>query len=149
MTLVKTNNRMPSYGWNNDFNSLLNRFFNDDLNDLNSGYDFKPAVNIQEKENEFIMDFSVPGMKKEDFRIKFEDERLIVSAELNEENNKEEENYTRQEFIRRSFCRTFRVSEDIIDSDKIKASYQDGILSLSLPKREEAKPKPAKEIAIK
>lgn len=145
MTLVKRNTTPMNY-WNNDIFSMMNKLFNDDLYDLNS--DFKPAVNIQETEEKFEMEFEVPGMKKEDFRIKFEDGRLEVSAEMEDEKKEENEKFIRREFSKRSFKRNFRIAENIINSDNITANYENGILMVTLPKREEAKPKPAKEIAI-
>lgn len=149
MTLVRTNNNSTEYGLNNYFSSMLNRLINEDVNDVSQNKAYKPAVNILERENDFQMELIAPGMKKEDFRIKFEDERLEISAEVEEKQTEENENYTRCEFSKGSFSRGFRISNDVIDSDKITASYENGILLLTLPKREEAKPKPAKEIAIK
>lgn len=147
MTLVKTNN--PEYGLNNYFSSMLDRLINEDVNDLSSKHSFKPSVNIIEGENEYTMELVAPGMKKEDFRINFEDNSLKISAEIEENQTEEKGNYTRREFTKKSFSRNFRISNEVIDSDKISASYEDGILVIALPKREEAKPKPAKEIAVK
>ncbi|MDA3909820.1 MAG: Hsp20/alpha crystallin family protein [Bacteroidales bacterium] len=149
MTLVRTNNNTAENGLNNYFSSMLNRMINEDVNDLSPNKKFRPAVNILERENEFLMELVAPGMKKEDFRIKFEDDRLEVSAEVEEEQTDDQANYTRCEFSKGAFSRSFRISSEVIDSDKISATYENGILMLTLPKREEAKPKPAKEIAIK
>jgi len=148
MTLVRTNNR-PEYGMNNYFSSMLNRMMNEEGNDLSADRPFRPAVNIIEREDDFMMEVIAPGMRKDDFRIKFEDESLEISAEVENKENEENVNYTRCEYTKGSFSRSFRISNDVIDSDKISASYENGILLLTLPKREEAKPKPAKEIAIK
>lgn len=145
MTLVRRNS-IPTNYWNNDFVSLMNSFLNDDL--YESANTFKPAVNIQETDEKFEMEFQVPGMNKEDFRIKFEDGRLEVSAEMEESTADENDKFIRREFSKRAFKRNFRIAENIVDSDKIVANYKDGILTLTLPKREEAKPEPAKEIAI-
>ncbi|MEA1874800.1 MAG: Hsp20/alpha crystallin family protein [Bacteroidota bacterium] len=148
MTLVKTNNR-PDYGMNNYFSSMLNRMMNEDGNDLSAQKTFRPAVNIMEHENDFVMELIAPGMNKNDFRINFEDESLKISAEVKNKETEDNANYTHCEFTKGSFSRSFRISSEIIDSDKIAASYENGILLLTLPKHEEAKPKPAKEIAIK
>ncbi len=145
MTLVRRNSTPTNY-WNNDFVSLMNSFLNDDL--YESANSFTPAVNIQETDEKFEMEFQVPGMNKEDFRIKFEDGRLEVSAEMEESKEDENDKFIRREFSKRAFRRNFRIAENVIDSDKISANYKGGILMLTLPKREEAKPKPAKEIAI-
>ncbi len=149
MTLVRTNNNTPEQGLNNYFSSMLNRLINEDINDLSPSKAYRPAVNILERENDFLMELIAPGMTKEDFRIKFEDNRLEVSAEVEEKQSEDKSNYTRCEFTKASFSRSFRISNEVIESDKISAAYENGILTLKLPKREEAKPKPAKEIAIK
>jgi HSP20 family protein len=148
MTLVRTNHGVPTYHWNNELSNLMNRFFNDEMMNEACYSGSKPAVNIRELENSFEMELVVPGMKKEDFIIKFENERLEISAEHVAGNGEENDKYTRREFVKKSFKRSFRVAEKIIDGDGISARYEDGILNVTLPKREEAKPKPAKEIKI-
>ncbi len=126
---------------------LMNRFMND-FNMENPTRDcYKPAVNITENDEEFSLDFMVPGMKKEDFKINLENDVLTVSAELKEEKKEENRGYYRKEFSYGSFCRSFTLPESI-DSENIKASYENGILTVGLPKKEEAKPQPARLIDI-
>jgi HSP20 family protein len=132
--------------------SLLDRFFEDNLMDwTNSNYSTTnttlPKVNIKENDNEFLIEVAAPGMKKNDFNIHYDNGKLSVSSEV-EEKLKDGEKYTRREFSYQSFKRTFDVSRDIVDGDKINAKYQDGILLIVLPKHEEIKPRPVKEIAI-
>lgn len=108
-----------------------------------------PAVNVKETEDEYQIEVAAPGLKKEDFKLSYENGRLVISSEQKEENNQEENGkVTRREFSYRSFQRSFSAPENIVNADKIGARYTDGILYVTLPKREEVKPKPAKEIAI-
>ena len=86
-------------------------------------------------------------MKKSDFTIDVENKILSISSEVRHEDEETKENYTRREFGYSSFKRTFTLP-DSIESDKVKATYKDGILMVTLPKREEAKQKPPKRIEI-
>ena len=145
MTLAK---RTENY-----FPSIFDRFFNNDLMDWNlSNYSSTntslPAVNVKESDNEFVIDVAAPGMTKNDFKINFQNNVLTISSEKKEEKEDKKESFTRKEFSYQSFQRSFTVSENTIDSDKINAKYNDGILRITLPKREEIKPKPLKEIKI-
>lgn len=116
------------------------------LSNFNTGMTL-PAVNIKENKDEFFLEIAVPGMKKSDFNIDVENKVLSISSEKTEENVEKEENYTRREFGYSSFKRTFTLP-DTIDSEHINAKYNDGILIVHLPKREEAKEKPAKRISV-
>ncbi|NNC50281.1 MAG: Hsp20/alpha crystallin family protein [Flaviramulus sp.] len=106
-----------------------------------------PKVNIKEVSDAFIVEMAVPGLKKSDFNINLEDNILSISAELQEENEDNKDGYTRKEFGYSSFKRTFTLPETVNDS-KINASYNEGILLLHLPKKEEAKQKPPRTIKI-
>ena len=116
------------------------------LSNFNTGMTL-PAVNIKENADEFFLEIAVPGMKKSDFNIDVDNKILSISSEREEEHKEKEENYTRREFGYSSFKRTFTLPESI-ESDKINAKYNDGILKVHLPKREEAKEKPAKRINV-
>lgn len=108
-----------------------------------------PAVNVKENSNEFQIEVAAPGMKKENFRVDYENGRLTISSELkNEKEEKEGETVTRREFSYQSFQRSFTVAEEVVNADQISAKYNEGILHITLPKREEVKPKPAKQIKI-
>jgi HSP20 family protein len=107
-----------------------------------------PKVNIKEVSDAFIVEMAVPGLKKSDFNIDLDNHVLSISAEIKEENKDERESgYTRREFGYSSFKRTFTLPESVED-DKIKATYNEGILNVYLPKKEEAKQKPARTIDI-
>ena len=90
---------------------------------------------------------AVPGLKKSDFQLDLDNQILSISTEIKKENDQKEENYTRREFGYASFKRTFTLPESV-DEEKINAKYEDGILSILLPKKEEAKQKPARTIRI-
>jgi HSP20 family protein len=149
MTLARlSNSNYPS------FPSFFDRFFEGDLMDW-SASNFAgnrstlPAVNVRDNENEYLIEVAAPGMKKDDFKINYDNGRLTISSEKQEEMKEgESDRYTRREFHYQSFQRTFTVSENVVDSGKIGANYADGILIITLPKRDELKPKPAKEIKI-
>jgi HSP20 family protein len=145
MTLIRTSDRLyPSF-----FNNLFSRELMDWNNAGFSAMDTTlPAVNILEDENRIQIDVAAPGMKKEDFKVNFDQNRLTVSAEKEEEKNATNDRYARKEFCYSSFSRQFNVPVETIDGDQIQATYKDGILSLVLPKREELKPKPARAIEI-
>jgi HSP20 family protein len=106
----------------------------------------RPAANIIEDEKAFSIELAVPGMAKNDFNIKLEDDILSISAEIKEEDEKNGLNYTRREFRYDGFCRSFSIPE-IVDQDKIKADYKNGVLIIKLPKSEEAKVK-GREISV-
>jgi len=145
MTLIRANNRF--------YPSVFNQLFNRELVDWsNAGFSSDdstlPAVNILEDDNSIQIEVAAPGMKKEDFKIDLENNRLTVSAEVSTENSESGERYSRKEFSYRSFRRLFNIPVETIDGDQIQATYKDGILLVSLPKREELKPKPARAIEI-
>ena len=106
-----------------------------------------PKVNIKDTADAFLIEMAVPGFKKSDFNIDLDNEVLSISTETKEENEQKEDNYTRREFGYASFKRTFNLPETV-DDEKINANYKEGILSILLPKKEEAKQKPIRSIKI-
>lgn len=146
MTIVKRNgtpSMLPNL-WDNFFNKDV---FGWDSNFANEGQSL-PAVNIKETNDDYVVEMAAPGMKKEDFKIELDGTALTISSEHKEEKKNEEENYNRREFSYQSFYRTFHLPKDVVDSEKINAKYEDGILKLQIPKREEAKQKPARLIDV-
>ena len=135
------------------FPSFFDNFLSRDLMDWNnsnfSGINSTlPAVNISEDDESFLIEVAAPGLVKENFKVNFDKNRLVISSEQKEEKNEGNQKYTRREFSYQTFQRSFSLLEGAVDSDKISAKYVDGILLVSLPKREEVKPKPAREIDI-
>ena len=130
------------------FPSLMNEIFKPDwFGGLENMRNNVPAVNIKENEKDFELELSVPGRTKEDFSIEIDDNVLSVSAEVKMENETEKESYTRREFAFSSFRRSFTLPKSV-DSDKINANYENGILRFMLPKKEEALPKPKRMIEL-
>ncbi len=106
----------------------------------------RPAANIIDNEKDFTIELAVPGMAKDDFSLNLEDDILTISVERKEEEVKEDRNFTRREFRYDEFSRSFSLP-DIVDQEKIKADYKNGVLSVMLPKSAEAKVK-GREIKI-
>jgi HSP20 family protein len=106
-----------------------------------------PAVNVKETDDNFEIEVAAPGMKKKDFKVDVENGILNISAETEENTEEKEENYTRKEFSYSSFSRSFTLPESLSDKD-ISAKYNEGVLSVVLTKKEEAKIQQTKTIAI-
>lgn len=130
----------------NVFNDFFRDWSNTNFSDTNTTL---PAVNIKENENEFVVDVAAPGMDKKDFRINLENDVLTISSEKTTNIDDSNESYTRKEYSYMSFKRSFTLPKGIVDSDKINAIYKNGELKITVPKLEEAKPKPAKLIEVK
>ena len=149
MTLLKLKNEPASRMMDRSplmFNELFNDFFDNVVN-TNVNRFTAPAVNITESDDNFKLAVAAPGLSKEDFKISIDNDLLSISAEKKEEKNSANEKYNRKEFSFSSFKRTFTLPEHV-DAEKIGAAYDNGVMTLTLPKREEAKPKPAREIKI-
>ncbi len=97
-----------------------------------------PAANISESAEKFHLELAAPGLKKADFKLKLEKDVLSISVDHSNQNTDETRNYTKREFSYSSFMRTFNLPESA-NAEGITASYQDGVLSIDIPKREEAK----------
>ncbi len=113
--------------------------------DNTNGYSAK--VNISEDENQFVVEVYAPGVSKKEFKISLEKDVLTVSAEINRDENQEKNDFLRKEFQKQSFKKSFGLPESA-DQEKINANYNNGILSVLIPKKEEAKPKPAIDIKV-
>lgn len=132
----------------NDF--LTNRFFDGlfdfDSDLFNTGSSI-PPVNISETKGTFIVDLSVPGMAKEDFKVDIEDNILTVSSKRKEEKTENDKNFKRCEFSYSSFSRSFTLPENV-DENNISAKYNNGVLKLTIPKKEVTVSKSKKEISV-
>jgi HSP20 family protein len=95
------------------------------------------------------VEVAAPGMTKKDFKVELNGNALTISSQKsNQQEQKEGERYFRKEFSYQSFQRTFTLQKDVVDSDKIEARYENGLLHLLIPKKEEAKQKPPRLIQI-
>jgi HSP20 family protein len=133
------------------FQNNLNRFFDDEFwgfNGITSPQLTQAPVNIRETDKTYEMELSAPGLQKQDFHLNLEGDQLTISAEHTEEQSKQEksEGWFRKEFKRGQFTRTFNL-DDTVDAGNISARYLDGILYLSIPKKEHAQ-KVTRTIAI-
>lgn len=106
-----------------------------------------PKVNIYETDTEFHVEMAAPGMTKDDFKVELDNNMLTISSQKESRDEEEKKNYQRKEYSFQSFVRTFHLPESA-EAEKINAKYADGILNLVIPKKEEAKRKPAKTIKI-
>ena len=144
MTLVKwKNGRVPA------FNYLVDEFFNrNSYHPITSEYhNSTPAVNIQETNTDFLVEVAAPGFQKNDFTVEVDNNQLIISSKGENKADESGVHFTKREFSYASFQRTFTLPESV-KGEKITGKYEDGILKLTLPKREEALIKPAREIKI-
>jgi HSP20 family protein len=141
---------LPSLRTRTTWPNLAEEFFNGDLFpgffDNETRYTM-PAVNITEGKDDYKIEVAAPGLNKEDFKVNFENNVLTVSSEKEEKNEEKDEKVMRKEFSYYSFSRSFALPQTI-NAEKIKAIHKDGILQVFVPKREEAKEKPAREIKI-
>ena len=132
------------------FPSLVDELFNQDRRVKTSSISSTtPAVNIIEKDIQFLIELAAPGNKKEDFEIEIEDGILSISSSSSskEYNTSEKERFTRHEFSYNCFRRSFTIPESV-DVSSIKATYNEGVLLIKLLKLEEALPQPKKLITI-
>jgi len=159
MTIVKRNgnlmNQLPTF-----FDDLFNRdFFNWNTSNFSNTNTTIPAVNIKETADSYDVEVAAPGMNKKDFKVQLDGNILTISSEKAEQqegdnqqegnwSKKNEERYISREFSYQSFYRTFTLQKDVVDADRIQARYEDGVLHLLIPKKEEAKQKPPRVIEI-
>ncbi len=140
LPILRTRNSWPGLVdelFNNDFFPKFSEWENNNL----------PAVNISENKDDYKIELAAPGLNKNDFKINLENDVLTISSEKEENTEEKDEQVMRREFNYSKFSRSFTLPETV-DVDKIKASFKDGVLKLVLPKMDEAKVKPAKEIKI-
>ena len=143
-TLTKTSERFPALF--DDFFKPWNEWFGNDNRFWGTAR--VPSVNITENKDEYNVSLAVPGMKKDDFKIDVNGNMLTISCEKDETKEDKDKKYTRKEYSYTSFSRSFTLPEEI-NREKIDARYEDGLLKISLPRKEEVKKFAAKQIAVK
>jgi HSP20 family protein len=154
MSLIKSNrSRTPRLG-----NAFKNDpFFSDffdrkgmlmNLLGTNGDYDFNPAMNVREKEKEFEIELAAPGLQKEDFNISLDEGVLTISAQKEESKEEEKEGYVNKEFSYNSFTRSIGIPDNVDEQKDVSAKYENGVLKLKLHKKEQTKPKKAKQISV-
>lgn len=149
MTIVKRNGNLQHH-----FPHLFDDFFNRDIfnwgltnySDTNTTI---PAVNIKETFENYEVEVAAPGMNKKDFNVQLEGNMLTISSEKElQQGQQDEGRYASREFSYQSFSRTFTLQKDVMDTEKIQATYENGVLHLVIPKKEEAKQKGPRRIEI-
>ena len=128
----------------NEMDRMYDRHYRSTQEDAENICDCYPMVDIKEIKDDFVVTAEVPGVSKEDIKINFTDDTLTIQGEKKEEDRVDENTYHRVERSYGKFYRSFTFPGNVA-GDKIKAAYKDGVLSVTLPKKEEVKPK---EIAI-
>lgn len=146
MSLIKfNNNRFP---WINDRVSTwldTDDFFADDFFVKDRKL---PAMNVKENKDDFEIELAVPGFSKKDIEVTMEDDVLHICAQKSKEEVEEDKGYIRREFSYNEFDRKLQLPTSVNQNEKVKATYKNGMLTLNLMKREEAKEEPKKVIEI-
>jgi HSP20 family protein len=146
MTLLKFSNPLVKQF---DTRPMFAELYNDLIENFNPGYKINnmPSVNIHETDDKFNVSLAAPGLKKEDFKIGIENGVLIISAEKKDEKTETQPNYSRKEFSYETFSRSFTLPE-VANTEAIAASYENGVLSIDIPKREKKQKNDLQEIKI-
>jgi HSP20 family protein len=149
MNLIKRNGSQAPTLHRLFFDDIFGRdFFNWENNNYSTTSTTLPCVNIKETAENYEVEVAAPGMDKNDFKITLDGNQLFISSVKENEQTTGDENFSRREFSYQSFQRSFELPKNVVDEDKIIARYENGLLLLSIPKREEAKPKPPRMIQI-
>jgi len=125
--------------------NLFDNLFNGDIPAIKGSV---PAINIIEGKDNYKIEVASPGLSKEDFKIDLHNDVLTISSEKKHEKEEKEGKYMRREFSYCGFKRSF-ILPDSTNVDKIEASHNNGILTVSIPKKEEAKEKEPRQISIR
>lgn len=131
--------------YNRPFPNNFFRFFDDYATQANA---FRPAVNIVETDENFELEVLAPGRVKENFNVALNDGVLEINYTSEKSMDDTTPNYRRKEFKLADFSRKFQLNDQVVNDEAIEATYIDGVLRLTLPKREEALPKSPRQIAI-
>ncbi len=144
MTLVRWQPR-TLFGFHSDFDRLFEGFWNGRRNGDSEPVAWRPAMDVSETENEVVVQVDLPGLSRDEIKVNVDKNVLSVHGEKRHESKDEDKRVYRTERTYGSFKRSFTLPS-AVDAEKISAAYKDGVLTLTLPKAEEAKPK---EIEIK
>ena len=148
MSLIKRNREeLPS------FPALFDDFFGRELfnwgnNNFSSTSTTVPAVNISENGQGFEVELAAPGMEKSDFKVRLDGNTLTISSSKEHVKDQKDDNYSRREFSYQSFQRRLLLPKDVVDQEGISARYENGLLRLSIPKKQEAQSREPRLIEI-
>lgn len=136
LNLIPVSKQQPTRKFfEDDFDSLFNKFFDMSWTPALKEYGGTIKVDIKEEENKYILEAEMPGIEKQSIKLKADNGYLTLSVEQQEENQEESKKYIRRERKTCSMSRTFNIES--VDEDKIEANYENGILYVSLPKKQE------------
>lgn len=141
LPVLRRGTTFPSF-----MDDFLGRDFFSNFFDNQTGMSI-PSVNIIEGKEDYRIEVAVPGLDKKDFKIDLNNNVLVISSEKEVKNEQSDEKYMRREFSYSSFQRSFTLP-NTVDAEKISAVYKDGVLNVIIPKKEDAKEKPARTIKI-
>jgi len=135
------------------FPALFDDFFGRELfnwgnNNFSSTSTTVPSVNIRENKDAFDVELAAPGMQKSDFQIRLDGNTLTIASLKQHSDEDKQENYSRKEFSYQSFQRSLLLPKDVVDEEGISARYENGLLQLTIPKKEAAKKKEPRLIEI-
>lgn len=143
LPIVKNYNNLPSL-----IDDIFGRDWFENIVEGPAGRTMTPAVNVFEDKDDYRIEVAAPGLKKENFKLDLNQRVLAITSEKMDEQKAEQDGkFIRKEFSYNSFCRTFALPSSV-NAEKISAKYEEGILTVLLPKKEEAKVIPARQIAI-
>jgi len=141
--LAKINRNYTPVYWDDFFNDrVFNSFGN------TQRHKTSPAVNVVEEDKEFRIEVALPGLSRDDFNIEVEEDVLTLSSVEKDKQDEMMQNYTRREFGNKDFKRSFQLPETI-NQDEIHASHKDGVLTITLAKKEEVVQKAPRQIKVK
>lgn len=135
---------------NNWLPSLIDEMFKNDYlgGTTEPAKSFLPAVNVAERDESYLLELSIPGFSKEDVHIEIDQDVLTIASQVEKTEDNAALKFTRREFTKKSFKRSFNLPETVNQND-IDASYNNGVLMITLPKKEEALPQPKRKISLK
>lgn len=149
-TIVKRNNGslIPA-----NPRSLFDDFFNRELfnwgnNNFSSSQTTLPSVNIKDLNDAFEVEVAAPGMNREDFKITLNGNVLTISSSKEDKDEERTETFTRREFSYKSFQRSFELAKEVIDDENIEARYENGVLRLTIPKKNSGKTETSRLIEV-
>ncbi len=126
---------LAAFDWDLDFDRMVSRFFGDRASGL-----WAPPADIVEEDDRYLVRMDIPGLKREEITVSVENDHLTVRGHRKTEREEKNENYLRSERFSGEFVRSFRLGKRTSTKD-VKATYENGVLEIAVPKAEEAKPR--------
>ena len=131
---TRRNSGIQKYNDLFDMENFFEGFFNDRLFPTLYKHSAQMKVDIKENENEYILEAELPGIKKEEVNLQIDDDRLTISVQKNEQTEDEKDNYIHKERSYSSMTRSFGIAN--VDTEKVNAKYENGVLLVALPKKQ-------------